>query len=351
MNAPRHDPMEEIHAEAARWVLRGDRGLTATEQDELSAWLAVDPAHGRAYAEQRWGWDELDRLAGLQTTVGAMPDPDLLAPKKRVRSRAGAALRYWIPAAIGLAAAIAIGLWMREARPGAAPMAATVALQTALAAPCERRTLADGTIVELNRGAAIEVAFTSGQRDVRLVRGEANFIVAKDPARPFVVAAGGVAVRAIGTVFNVHLDRATVDVVVTEGRVGVERTATSIAPRPEIGSLHVDAGQQVIVPLSADAGAPAPRVETLTAAQLEARLAWQPRLLDFTDAPLGEIVSEFNRRNLVQLVLADPALAGVRLSATFRSDNVEGFVRLMASDFDMKSEWRGEKEIALARAK
>ena len=64
---------------------------------------------------------------------------------------------------------------------------------------------------------------------------------------------------------------------------------------------------------------------------------------------LAEIVAEFNRRNPVRLTLTDAKLAGQRLSATFRSDNVEGFVRLMESDFGMKAEWRADDEIVLTR--
>jgi ferric-dicitrate binding protein FerR (iron transport regulator) len=91
-------------------------------------------------------------------------------------------------------------------------------------------------------------------------------------------------------------------------------------------------------------------VTTLSHAEIEARLAWQPRLLDFTSAPLSEIVAEFNRRNPVRLTLGDASLACLRLSATFRSDNVEGFVRLMASDFGMRAERRGAAEITLVSA-
>src|SRR5690606_24022735 len=74
-----------ISHEAAQWVLRHDRGLTATEQDEFSAWLAADARCREAWAEHRWGWDELDRLAGLQESMHAVPDPDLLARPRRRR--------------------------------------------------------------------------------------------------------------------------------------------------------------------------------------------------------------------------------------------------------------------------
>ena len=43
----------------------------------------------------------------------------------------------------------------------------------------------------------------------------------------------------------------------------------------------------------------------------------------------NEIVAAFNRRNPVPMVVADPDLAAVRLTAAFRSDNVASFVRLI----------------------
>ena len=348
MNRPPPDPRarEGIATAAAQWVLRRDRGLTAAEQDEFSQWLAADPRHGEALALHRWGWDELDRLTGLQTSLGAVPDPDLFAPSAKARARRW----WWLAGASSLLAAAAVvavmifwgerGLGRSEAKP--IDVTAEVA---ALAAPCERRTLEDGSVVELNRGAAVEIAFSATDRRVTLVRGEANFAVAKDPARPFVVTAGSVAVRAVGTVFNVRLDGAGVEVVVAEGRVRIDPPSGAIRPDAQLLSV----GQSAVVPL-AKVETP-PQVVTLTDAQLAARLAWQPRLLDFTNAPLSEIVADFNRRNAVRLIVGEPSLGALRLSAAFRSDNVEGFVRLMESDFGMRAEWRNEREIVLRRAK
>ena len=325
--------------EAALWALRHDRGLSAAEQDEFSQWLAADPRHGAAWAEHRWGWDELDRLAGLQTSVHAVPDPDLLAPRGR------RVLRFVLPV-LAAAAMLTLGLFVWNSRPAAVvPETPTVARSLAL---IEQRALSDGSTIELNRGAVVTEHFSSGERRVRLVRGEAHFTVAKDATRPFFVEARGVTVRAVGTAFNVRLDPASVEVLVTEGRVGVERLDPNALKRIEAKPLHLSANERTVVSLAPSA--PAPQVAVVPPAEIEARLAWQPRLLDFTEAPLAEIVAEFNRRNPVRLVLADTGLAGQRLSATFRSDNVEGFVRLMESDFGMKAEWRADGEIVLMRA-
>jgi len=344
----RHDPRADDaspawgpEGEAAYWALRHDRGLTAAEQDEFSTWLAADPRHRAAWAEHRWGWDELDRLAGLQTSVHAVPDPDLLRPASRgfLRTR-------WREAVL-LAATIAIVatvLWPRQV-PARNP-AGTPTLASPTLALIEERTMADGSVVTLNRGSVVSEAYTPNERRVRLERGEAHFTVVRDAARPFIVEVRGVAVRAVGTAFNVRLESASVEVLVTEGKVSVApATAASTAP---VISLLV-ANERTVISLAPEA--PAPQVTAVPPAEIEARLAWQPRLLDFTGTPLAEIVAEFNRRNPVRLSLGEPSLAILRLSATFRSDNVEGFVRLMESDFGMKADWRADGEVVLSRAK
>jgi len=281
-------------------------------------------------------------LVGLQASVHAVPDPDLLAPK-RPGFRAP-----WAWTALAAAAVIAVGffLWPRPEAP--APTAAAV---SSVAAPSlaliEQRELDDGTVIELNRGAVLTEHYSTRERRVRLERGEAYFKVAKDAARPFLVETGGVTVRAIGTAFNVRLDPASVEVLVTEGRVGVQRIEGAGRGWTDDASIHLDANERTVVSLAP--AAPNPQVAGVPPAEIEARLAWQPRLLDFNNAPLAEIVAEFNRRNPVRLAPADD-LRDLRLSATFRSDNVEGFVRLMESDFGIKAQRRGD-EIVLTRVR
>jgi transmembrane sensor len=346
-----HPERDAIATDAAQWVLRLDRGLTPAEQDAYTQWLAADPRHRAALAEQRWGWEELDRLAGIQDSVHAVPDPDLLRPRAAPPAWRRAVFTGF---ALAAAAAVAAVVWWPRAAPRSV---SSPSPSFALAAPIEERRLDDGSVVALNRGAVLELDYGPAQRRVVLVRGEASFVVAKDAARPFVVHANGVDVRAVGTAFNVRLDPKGVEVHVTEGRVSVAGPAPvptpGAEPAPAPSAVLVDAGQRAVVPavpvVAAAEPAPAPRVATLTEDEMARALAWQPRLLDFTDQTLGSIVAEFNRRNPVRLVVPEPGLGDLRLSASFRSDNVEGFVRLMESDFGMHAEWRGETEIVLRR--
>jgi transmembrane sensor len=341
--SPSPTPPDPALEAAATWAIRHDRGLTAPEQDEFSQWLAAAAAHRAAWAETRWGWDELDRLAGLQTSVHASADPDLLAPKKR---RLAPVYRFAL-LLVAAAAVVMLGFIIFAPRPTVTAPPGTPR-QLAL---IEQRTLPDGSTVELNRGAVIAEEFSEGIRRVRLLRGEAHFQVMRDPARPFIVEAAGVAVRAVGTAFNVRLEATAVEVLVTEGRVQVDdavRGESLLAPSATEEPPVLVAGQSARVDL---APTMVPQVAAVSAVQIEDQLAWKPRLLDFTNAAMPEIVAAFNRGNPVHLSLGDALLADMRLSATFRSDNVEGFVRLMESDFGLRAEWRGEYEIVLRRAK
>ncbi len=331
---------QAIERAAADWVARLDRGLTAVEQDNYSKWMAEDSRHRDAIARHRWGWDELDRLAGLHASPHAHLDPDLLAPKGR--QRLSKVITWVAPALVAAAAAIAVVSLERTAAP-VAPVSRSIPTRDySLTAPCVRQSLEDGSIADLDRGAAIEVHFSKEFRRIHLVRGEAKFSVAKNPARPFIVEAGGVEVQAVGTVFDVQLNTTKVDVIVSEGTVKLREPAHPYAETP-----FVHAGQEAVAIL--DSGA-MPAIETLSDAGLSQRIAWEPKMLHFDDLPLAEIVAEFNAHNTVQLRIADPDLAGFRLSAAFRSDNVEGFVRLLVFDFGMRADHLNEGEIVLRRA-
>ncbi len=348
MNRPLQpaDESARIEQQAAHWILRRDRGLSAAEQDEFSQWLAADRRHGAAFGQHGWHWDRLDQLAEWRPSHSLRPNPDLLATGSR-------APHWLLPLALAAAAAVALAVFVRWPRP--AP-AWDSPLPSAPVAMIEERTLEDGSRIELNRGGEITVNFTAEERLVHLVRGEAHFRVAKNAAWPFIVDAGGVRVRAVGTAFDVRFGNAAVAVLVTEGKVRVDGPSGTTpsegrgrdlpARAPAVPLL--EAGQTAVVSMAL--AGPSPRVTTLSPAAIQDRLAWRPRLLDFTAAPLAAIAAEFNRHNLVQLTVAEPDLAELRISASFRSDNIAGFVSLLEASFKVRAERRGVDEIVLRKA-
>jgi transmembrane sensor len=318
---------ERIERVAADWLIRRDRGLTAAEQDEFFQWLAADPRHGEWFSRHQRTWKEFNLLAQWRPEHSAEPNPDLLA-KPRARARR---LAWIAPLAVAAALAVAFFSW-REFRATFPDAPTTVMAELAT------RVLEDGSTVELRGDSEISVNFTRAERRVALVRGEAFFTVAKNAARPFVVRANGVDVHAVGTAFNVRLDPQAVEVLVTEGTVRVTPPLRSDGETgPELPL--VEARHRAIVPTQPSAP---PQVVAVSEEDVARALAWQPRLLDFESTPLAQVVAEFNARNRTQLVVEDEALAGLPIVATFRSDNVEGFVRLLEANGSVRAERRGD---------
>jgi transmembrane sensor len=326
---------QSVEAAAAKWMARRDRGLSAVEQDAYLEWLRHDPAHGVEIARLQRAWERLDTLQHWAPGHSSQPNPDLLAPARR---------RRWIwPAALATAAASIIGLaiWQTSSlqsgtRPG-----------TVIHPAPQRQLLEDGSIVELNTGAKVDVNFTPSARNVRLVRGEAQFLVARNPARPFIVSADKVSVRAVGTAFDVHLDRGGTSVLVTEGKVQVDQVRTATSTARELSKLV--AGQLgVVKPADPVSGESTMEVCEVTPAEIERALAWQTVRLEFNGLPLREVVTEFNRYNSRQLVIDDDATGAIVVGGTFRADNVEAFVRLLDVGFGVSATARGD-EIVLRR--
>lgn len=343
---PHSDPaIEAIERQAAAWVLRTDRGLTAAEQDAFLQWLVADQRHVEALARHKRHWDRLNRLGQWLPEHSPQPNRDLLAPPPPV-FRLLARRRAWL-APLAVAAAVTVGWFLWWSRPAALPVAEG---RTAIASIASR-VLEDGSVVELNRGAVISVLYTPSERRVQLERGEAHFTVAKNKERPFIVNAGGVAVQALGTAFNVRLNATAVDVLVTEGVVQVDPVAASSSPGsagPSAPPLELSVGERIEVSLVETALTP--QVVPVSKGQAAAILAWQPRMLDFTDVSLLGVVDEFNRHNApIRLEVDDPALARTKVSASLRSDNVEGFIRLLAAGFGVRAE-RAGNTITLRKA-
>ena len=80
----------------------------------------------------------------------------------------------------------------------------------------DRQVLPDGSLMELKGDAQVVVSYTEDERRVVLRRGEAHFEVREDAGRVFVVDAGGIEFRAVGTAFAVQLGATRVGMIVTE---------------------------------------------------------------------------------------------------------------------------------------
>jgi transmembrane sensor len=326
---PAPTAMEEA---ALAWFAQCQRGLSDEQEIQFQEWLSADPQHATLFNELHGTWSLLGRVQD-ESKIPANP-----APRSRWRARM---IRFGRPLAAAATFAVAYLAWWR-------PTHFTGEIATEVGA-LRVLTLPDGSLVTLNTDSEVSAAFTPSERRIRLERGEAHFVVAKNPRRPFIVEAGGVSVRAVGTAFNVRFNAKAVEVLVTEGKVRVDDAASgkSLLARPDgvdsgslgaLGDPVLTSGHKVLVALPA----PVTPVETVlqvtagrpvSADEMQRELAWQDRRLEFDLATLDEIAAEFNRYSRHKLVIADEALGQRRFGGSFRPDDQAGFVRMLQENF------------------
>ncbi len=348
LDPQRPDDESQIDEAALDWVIRCDAGLSAAEQDQFFDWLAADARHGEWLKRHQQTYHQFDSLVQWCPEHGQEPNPDLLAApwvKKR----------NWVLGLTSLVAAAAVllglfvwGTWSdRQDFDGFLPEAGAMAMDYQI------HRLPDGSIVELNKGTQIAIRYTGQQRRVDLLSGEAYFEVAKNPHRPFIVSARGIAVTAVGTAFNVKLADESLEVMVTHGRVKMDSTALvdtgelSLAAEPLVFAPELGAGQRSHVSFAAKALLP--QVAAITEAEVDHELAWKHQVLEFVDRPLGEIVKQFNHYNTRQIIILDQELLDTQITASFRSYNLDGFVRLLELTCPVTASFVDDDTITLAR--
>jgi transmembrane sensor len=295
----------EIEIEAAGWAIRlYDGPLPPAEQTRLNAWLEADSRRRGALLRAQAGYRQLELLRATHDQVPALQQ----APRPVLARRN-------VLAAMGLAAAASIAVVVAPRLQGAGQRFATDRGEV------RRVSLEDGSSVVINTDSVVTAAFEPGERRLALVQGEAWFDVKPDKTRPFVVAASGLRVRAVGTAFSVRTHQLGTEVIVTEGVVEV------LAEGAKAGA-RIPAGSKAVFPTR---GAEAV-VVAVAPQTLEGALAWREGRIVLDGQSLRTAVAEFNRYNARQLVIDGPS--GERgLVGVFRANDPEGFAHAIAPLF------------------
>lgn len=346
-----------VATEAADWYAR----LRAPDVSELEAvrfraWLAGDPARRREFDAVDAFWED---LAAMEHSPEVTRVREALAarhPQPKQRKWRG-----YLAMAATFLVSIA-GAWSAWVYWNAGRYVTSVGEQRMV-------PLADGSIVTLNTSTEIRLHYSDGLRMVELLRGQANFDVAKDPARPFVVTAGGGEVRALGTVFDVYKVADKVTVTLIEGKVAViphgaaQPTVTSSdddksqsetvgrsSARVASSEILLDPGQQLSFPTTVNKElVKEPDVVKLAAAEVPRVTAWRARKLDFSDTLLVDAIAEANRYSREQIVLNAPELMGARISGTFEAGKNEAFVEGLQTYFQLDVARADGHQIVLTR--
>ena len=310
---------EAIEDEALDWLLRlSGPDWNAEEEAELDAWLDESMAHKAAFWRADHGWRQADRIRSLGF------DDYVWTEDQPIRRR------WWAVAiAASLIAAIGIGTFVLapQVTDGPVPIVQQAKFDTPVGGQ-KTIPLEDGSTVELNTQTVIRVAVDETKREVWLDAGEAFFEIAHRDDEPFVVHAGRKTITVLGTKFSVRRDedgRVTVNVL--EGRVRVD-DEEAIQDRAAIitaGDIAMSRGTSTLITRQAEK-------------RIDAALAWREGLLSFDQAPLAQVVAEFNRYSNSRLVLTDAEAARIPIGGSFEVSSAESFVRLLHDAYGLRIE-------------
>jgi len=243
----------------------------------------------------------------------------------------------------------------------------------------EQRTLEleDHSRITLDAKTRLTVRYTGESRTIELIEGQAQFSVAKDPARPFRVQAGEHTIVALGTVFTVDFTDRQIHVAMVEGRVAVvprnPHPSSSMPPTPSdgVGSklrtpspsrgeggsqsrMRFREGLDEVIELSAGEELHMNRdgLSTVNSqADLEAATAWRSGKVVFRTERLGDAVRRMNRYSRVQFEITDPMLAEESVSGVFEVGDTEAFIAGMQYSLPVAVSYRDSETVQLSFAR
>ena len=261
----------DANRSAAEWIARLNADdSTARDAADFRAWLAANPDHAARFERATDLWDMVPGTAPSR------------APVTRRRAIAGL---------VALTATTAGGTIAFQAAHAATPYETGIGEQRRIA-------LQDGSSLLLDATTRVRVIATAARRRLWLAHGRIDLTVAALTV-PFTIDAGQEDLTAQAGRFDLRRDR--------DDRVAV----TAIEGSAALGATRrIEGGERLAQ-------------GRIDRPDLAATQAWTSGRAAFHDDSLSTVAEEANRYSATRLVIADPAVARLRISGMYRmGDNV-----------------------------
>lgn len=180
-------------------------------------------------------------------------------------------------------------------------------------------TLPDGTNVWLNAGSSLSypVTFTGSTRNVELV-GEAFFEVTKNKHQPFVVSAGEINIKVLGTSFNcsAYANDGTIETSLVEGSI-------ELSGKNGHNNFIMNPGELAVF-------SKAKNTIEKKMTDLDKYVAWKSGKLMFRDDPMARVIEKLGRWYGVKFRVEDDELLTYTYSATFSTESLDQVLKMLA---------------------
>ncbi|MEX0422347.1 FecR domain-containing protein [Providencia rettgeri] len=266
------DSPSEIENKAAMWVVKTtQRELTLQENEDFQSWLNASEQHASTYYRARQLW------ALTANKPRQQPEDNQQDMNKKRRPRY---VGLSIAAAV-LVSVLSISIWYFQYTQQVDYYAKTGEIQ--------HITLPDGSRVDLDSGARLQLAFSPQYRQVNLLRGRAYFSVAPKTGtepRPFQVMAKNGITQALGTEFSVDNEDSKVAVSVYQHSVKVSLLS----------------GQEMVIP-AGNFTQYQSEIMPITSMVNSHSTVWREGQIIFQQQTFPEVIAEINRYRDKQIIL------------------------------------------------
>lgn len=307
--------------EAAAWHARlGARSVSTETLEAFFAWRET-PGNAEAYKRVETVWAKTGKLSADPAMTAALAAAAARGDRRRAQRPVPRSLIAL--AACSIAAAFLLGgwAWLQTRSEFSTQVGQQQVVQ-----------LADGSSVRLNTDSRVRVRFTQDVRRIELLRGQAQFSVAHDKGRPFVVEAGTTRVTAVGTVFDVRRDASDVRVTLLSGVVDVAQPAVRQPTRMSAGRQAAVTQQGV----------------TMRPVDVQREASWTEGRIVFRDTPLAQAVAEVNRYLTDPVILEAGGTDATPVNGVFKIGDREAFVSAAAGALDLKATQRRDGSVLLS---
>ncbi len=356
-----------IEQEAVDWIIKldGDEPLTQQEHSQFKAWLARSPVHREELNNLNEFWQD-NILTELMVPLACAATHRKATLFSNVKDWFGAntRLQYAFSATVIVFTA---SLLLSTVFSTNEQFISNGLYLTGIG-KLNHTLLADGTVMHMNTDSQVEVAFNDNYRNIRIIRGEAHFEVAKNNDYPLRVYAGDGRIEAVGTAFSVYLADEDVDVLVTEGRVAVaalSKQEATVATANDANSTEIDsysgsspsvlgtldAGQQVSLAISDGSLQQLRNITQITEDEMKRRLSWQKGLLTFNGESLEQVVAEVSRFTTVDIEIIDEKLKQLTIGGRFKVGDIEDFFLVLQTNFAIRVERLSYNKVRLSPIK
>lgn len=316
MNGITLQPLAQERLEAAGqwWARLQEPDISPEDVSEWLEWIEAEPENRHAY----------QRIQELSQRLRATGEQRSNARRRGMRMK-------WQAAALVLLSVAAFAFWRMHPEAPAATMAFSTPVAGSGQAP-----LPDGSKVSLGGATSIEAVYSDASRDIRLKEGEAFFEVQHERSdRAFVVQSGSIAIRAVGTAFNVRKTGERVTVTVTEGKVQVARLDGSTPIFDGVASEEdralIVAGQQATYDPASN------RLSVVMRGQDAQRaLAWREQQLEFADDPLDTVIANINRYSSRHIEVRNVDLHQHTYTGTFQPSRLDEWLIAIERSFPVE---------------